>query len=200
MPRPFRLGVTGFYPSHYSLWYRAEEHPSRRHRPGRVCSPPIPSWSFLSDIGLHRLQELTHLCSQKLTHQNYAHRNWPISNLLIWFFQHNPLCGTPVISFLGGSIMSRICTFCGRSSEPCPTVPDQRYCSRPECQKARRRKWQKEKLATDEAYRANQADCQRAWRQKNPDYWRHYREIHPAYTERNRQLQRQRNSRIWLLS
>ena len=91
--------------------------------------------------------------------------------------------------------MSRICIFCGRSFEPCPTVPNQRYCSRPECQKARRRKWQKEKLATDEAYRANQADCQRAWRQRNPDYWRHYRETHPAYTERNRQLQRQRNSR-----
>ncbi|PXF54723.1 MAG: hypothetical protein C4B58_15655, partial [Deltaproteobacteria bacterium] len=45
----------------------------------------------------------------------------------------------------------------------------------PECQKARRRKWQKEKLATDEAYRANQADCQMAWRQRNPDYWRRYR-------------------------
>ena len=37
--------------------------------------------------------------------------------------------------------------------------------------------------------------CGRAWRQRNPDYWRHYSEIHPAYTERNRQFQRQRNSR-----
>ena len=55
--------------------------------------------------------------------------------------------------------MNRICIFCGRSFEPYPTVPNQQCCSRPECQKARRRKWQKEKLATDEAYRANQADC-----------------------------------------
>jgi len=91
--------------------------------------------------------------------------------------------------------MNRICIFCGRSFDPYPTVPNQQCCSRPECQKARRRKWQKEKLATDEAYRANQADCQRAWRQRNPDYWRHYRKKHPVYTERNRQLQRQRNFR-----
>jgi hypothetical protein len=91
--------------------------------------------------------------------------------------------------------MNRICIFCGRSFKPYPTVPNQQYCSRPQCQKARRRKWQKEKLATDEAYRANQADCQRAWRQRNPDYWRRYRKMHPAYTERNRQLQQQRNHR-----
>jgi len=91
--------------------------------------------------------------------------------------------------------MNRICIFCGRSFEPYLTVPNQQYCSRPECQKARRRKWQKKKLATDEAYRANQADCQRAWRQRNPDYWRRYRRTHPAYTERNRQFQRQRNCR-----
>ena len=47
--------------------------------------------------------------------------------------------------------MNRICIFCGRSFDPYPTVPDQRYCSRSECQKARRRKWQKEKLAADKA-------------------------------------------------
>ena len=91
--------------------------------------------------------------------------------------------------------MNRICIFCGRSFDPYPTVPNQQYCSRPKCQKARRRTWQKEKLATDEAYRANQADSQRAWRQRNPDYWRRYRKTHPAYTERNRQFQRQRNCR-----
>jgi len=91
--------------------------------------------------------------------------------------------------------MNRICIFCRRSFEPCPTVPNQQYCSRSGYQKARRRKWQKEKLAIDEAYRANQANCQRAWRQKNPDYWRRYRKTHPAYTERNRQFQRQRNCR-----
>jgi hypothetical protein len=45
--------------------------------------------------------------------------------------------------------MNRICIFCGRSFEPYPTVPNQQYCSRPQCQKARRRKWQKEKLATE---------------------------------------------------
>ncbi|PXF54103.1 MAG: hypothetical protein C4B58_16210 [Deltaproteobacteria bacterium] len=52
-----------------------------------------------------------------------------------------------------------------------PTLnSDKQYCSRPEWQKARRRKWQKEKLATDKAYRANQADCQRAWSQRHPEF------------------------------
>jgi len=72
-------------------------------------------------------------------------------------------------------------------------VPDQRFCSKPECQRERRRRWQRQKLKADPDYRANQAAAQRRWRERHPDYWRRYRHSHPAYTERNREQQRQRN-------
>ena len=72
-------------------------------------------------------------------------------------------------------------------------VADQRFCSKPECQRARRRRWQRQKLKADPDYRANQAAVQQRWRARNPDYWRRYRRSHPAYTERNREQQRKRN-------
>jgi hypothetical protein len=90
--------------------------------------------------------------------------------------------------------MGRIrCAGCGRWFYSDPRVRRQRYCCRPPCQRARRRLWQKEKLATDEEYRLNQKDAQRCWRQRHRDYWRKYRQSHPDYSQRNRNQQRQRN-------
>jgi len=89
--------------------------------------------------------------------------------------------------------MEKTCLCCKRRFKAHPAVRDQRYCSDPDCQKARKRKWQKEKLARDSDYRANQAEAQRQWRGRNKDYWREYRRRNPAYTERNRILQRERN-------
>jgi len=66
---------------------------------------------------------------------------------------------------------------------------------RSECQRARKRKWQREKRAKDSAYRDNQAAAQREWCSRNKGYWREYRRRNPAYTERNRQQQRERNRR-----
>jgi hypothetical protein len=57
----------------------------------------------------------------------------------------------------------------------------------------RKRKWQKEKLATDSDYREHQAKAQKEWCSKNKDYWKGYRKRNPAYTKRNRKKQRQRN-------
>ena len=91
--------------------------------------------------------------------------------------------------------MTGICVCCGAGFEPHPAVKNQQYCSRRGCQRARRRRWQREKLARDEAYRQNQAAAQQAWRARNPDYWRQYRLCHPEYAQRNRELQRQRNRR-----
>jgi len=87
----------------------------------------------------------------------------------------------------------RRCVACGCLFEPRRNVPHQRYCSRPECQRARRRCWQREKLAADADYRVNQAAAQRRWAERHPEYWRHYRRRHPEYTERNRTQQRERN-------
>ena len=91
--------------------------------------------------------------------------------------------------------MEKKCLCCKRGFIPHPAVRDQRYCSDAECQKTRKRKWQKEKLANDSDYRANQAEAQKQWRGRNKDYWKRYREKNPAYTERNRTAQKVRNRR-----
>jgi hypothetical protein len=92
-------------------------------------------------------------------------------------------------------IWRRPCLCCKRRFKAHPAVRDQRYCGDRDCQKARKRKWQKEELARDSDYRANQAEAQRQWRGRNKDYWREYRRRNPAYTERNRMGQRERNRR-----
>jgi hypothetical protein len=89
----------------------------------------------------------------------------------------------------------RRCAACGCLFEPRRNVPGQRYCSKRACQRARRRRWQREKLTADADYRANQAAAQRRWQESHPDYWRSYRERHPQALERNREQQRQRNRR-----
>lgn len=72
---------------------------------------------------------------------------------------------------------------------------NQQYCSEAQCQKTRKKRWQKRKLVTDSAYRDNQSDARKEWVKKNSDYWKKYRERNPAYEERNRLLQRERNRR-----
>ena len=89
--------------------------------------------------------------------------------------------------------MEKTCLCCQRQIIAHPAVADQRYCSDPECQKARKRIWQEEKLSRDPDYRANQAEAQRQWRSRNQGYWREYRRRNPAYTETNRIRQRERN-------
>ena len=91
--------------------------------------------------------------------------------------------------------MEKSCLCCKKRFKPHPAVSHQEDCSDPECQKTRKRRWQKEKLANDSDYRANQAEAQKQWRSRNRDYWRQYRERNPAYTEKNRIGQRERNRR-----
>jgi hypothetical protein len=86
------------------------------------------------------------------------------------------------------------CAACDQVFQPRPQVPAQSYCSLPDCQKERRRRWQQEKLRTDQDYRDNQARAQKAWLERNPDYWREYRSTHEDYVERNRAFQRTRNA------
>ncbi len=45
--------------------------------------------------------------------------------------------------------MVRHCTCCGKPFEPRPQVPDQAFCSSPNCQRARKRQWQRAKLQSD---------------------------------------------------
>ena len=85
------------------------------------------------------------------------------------------------------------CAYCRRRYLKNPRVKRQSYCGKPDCQRARKRRWQRQKLATDPDYRLNQKDCMLRWRQRHPHYWQHYRRSHKSYTVQNRMLQRIRN-------
>jgi hypothetical protein len=69
----------------------------------------------------------------------------------------------------------------------------QRYCLKTDCQRSRKKHWQKQKLLSDPCYRANQKQAQESWLKKHPGYFRDYRKIHPVYAARNRERQRHRN-------
>lgn len=86
------------------------------------------------------------------------------------------------------------CLACADAFQASRRVPTQNYCSRPECQRERRRLWQREKRRTDGDYRANQLQCQRHWRESHADYWQQYRAEHPDYVARNRRQQQFRNA------
>jgi hypothetical protein len=91
--------------------------------------------------------------------------------------------------------VQRKCKACGGHFAPRPQNSNQQFCSKPECQRERKRRWQKHKRATDADYRENQARARQQWAQRHPDYWRRYRRDHPDYAARNRILQRERDRR-----
>lgn len=72
---------------------------------------------------------------------------------------------------------------------------DKRYCSAPECRKARKRGGRKPNYTSGSDYREAQVKAQRQRCNRNPDYWRRDRQRNPEYTERNRQKQQERNRR-----
>jgi hypothetical protein len=79
---------------------------------------------------------------------------------------------------------SRICVHCGQPFKPRPQVLNQTYCSSPECQRARKLRWQQDKLSTDPHYRENQQAAQRAWLDRRPGYWRAWRAANPDTAKR----------------
>ncbi len=89
--------------------------------------------------------------------------------------------------------MPKRCACCDKPFAPRPQVPDQAYCPSLDCQRARKRQWQRVKLQSDPDYRINQRTAQQAWSQRNPDYWRGYRDARPEYEQRNREQQRSRD-------
>ena len=106
----------------------------------------------------------------------------PVSYTHLDVYKRQPcgLCMEP-------TTMIKRCACCGNSFEPRPQVPDQAYCSSPDCQRARKRQWQRAKLQSDSDYRINQRAAQQAWSQRNPDYWRNYRDARPEYEHHNRE-------------
>ncbi len=89
---------------------------------------------------------------------------------------------------------------CGCLFTPCPQVPGQEYCSKDECQLARKREWNRQKLLSDADYRKNRRDAQKRWREKNPGYSREYRDRRKEYAQRNQKQQLARNRKRRLVN
>ena len=83
---------------------------------------------------------------------------------------------------------------CRRLFLPNPHVKDHRYCKK-DCQRVRKRYWQRQKMTNDPDYRDNHREAQQCWMEQNRDYWRRYRSQHPEYVSRNRLLQKERDRR-----
>ena len=92
--------------------------------------------------------------------------------------------------------MNRIlCNHCTEFFTPSPRHKDPLFCSKPECQRARKAVWQRNKMRFDPDYQYNQKQSNAMWVKANPGYWREYRRKNPKKVERNRILQTLRNSR-----
>jgi hypothetical protein len=91
--------------------------------------------------------------------------------------------------------LPRRCCSCQQSFEPSKYRPDQSFCSQPHCQRHRRAEYHRRKIETDPVYAGVVSDSRKKWRETHPDYQKTYRQSHEAAAERNRQLQRQRDSK-----
>ena len=87
----------------------------------------------------------------------------------------------------------RRCAGCRKLFHPRPQSPGQTFCSAAECQRERKRRWQKVRRAADPDYRDNDVQASRQWRCRHPGYWRAYRRQHPHSVIRNRDKQRERD-------
>lgn len=87
------------------------------------------------------------------------------------------------------------CCHCGEFFPSNPRHKNQRFCGKPECQKARKAAWQRHKIQSDPDYRFNQKLSRKEWNKNHSGYWKEYREQHPDQAERNRILQSIRNRR-----
>lgn len=87
------------------------------------------------------------------------------------------------------------CVHCRRFFVSDRRVKNQRFCGTEVCQRARKNLWQRQKMANDPDYRANQKDCQKSWHKEHPHYWRDYRRGHPEYCRRNRLKQKDRDKK-----
>jgi len=68
---------------------------------------------------------------------------------------------------------------CGCLFAPRRNIPQQRHCSKSNCQSTCRRPWQRQKVKSEPDYRANQAAAQQRWRDRHPDDQGGYRHSHP---------------------
>ena len=87
------------------------------------------------------------------------------------------------------------CPYCQKCFIPSRYRPQQRVCSRGECQRRRRSDYHRRQLASDPEYGLVCRDSRQKWRARNPGYQRRYRQTHPEYVSQNRQAQRRRDQK-----
>ena len=87
----------------------------------------------------------------------------------------------------------RRCAACRKLFHPRPQSPGQKFCAAAQCQRERKRRWQKARRAADPDYRDNDVQANRQWRRRHPDYWPAYRRQHPQSVILNREKQRERD-------
>ena len=85
------------------------------------------------------------------------------------------------------------CVHCGKFF--IPRNRKQNYCTKADCQRARKAAWQRYKMKNDVDYRFQQQLSNEKWVNKTPGYWTRYRQRNPDKAERNRALQHIRNRR-----
>lgn len=85
-----------------------------------------------------------------------------------------------------------ICVNCGRIIK-IKRNKYQIYCGRDVCQRARKRKWEKNKIKEDERYKESRVLSKRKWLDNNAGYYKKYRHRNPENRERNRFKQKIRD-------
>ena len=85
------------------------------------------------------------------------------------------------------------CPYCQRTFQPSPYRPQQRICSKPECQRQRRSDYHRQKIRTDPLYAQVVRDSRRQWQAEHADYQKTYWQTHSEAAECNRERQRQRD-------
>lgn len=88
-----------------------------------------------------------------------------------------------------------ICQHCKEPFSRYKNRKNQNYCSKEECQRARKAKWKREKAKKDAAFKQYTRQVNRDWRAKSAGYYKAYRKRNPEKAERNRILQRVRNEK-----
>jgi hypothetical protein len=72
---------------------------------------------------------------------------------------------------------------CGCKFYPQKHVINQKYCSKPICQTARKVNWMRHKLKRDKSYKAYRKEIQSKWKANNPCYWAQYKKIFAEKTK-----------------
>ncbi len=89
------------------------------------------------------------------------------------------------------------CKHCGkRKRKNLRLKNNQSYCGAKVCQRARRNQWERERLKKDPLYYTHRKEQKTRWRKNRPCdvYQRCYRQSHSEYDQKNRELQRFRNT------